>query len=184
MTEQHAEKNDHASVLRRAIRDVRARYDQLERGKTAPIRRARTADDVALEGAYWRIGGTLAREERHLAHVVLLFPCARHATKESFSFGRYLRRQIVENDGATLRFRRVLDSHDREELDHRLRGMLKLAGADTSPVDWGVLGTDMLWFFAESDGVRRRWAQDFYAPTAREPSAAGSAPSATTTSPT
>ena len=27
------------------------------------------------------------------------------------------------------------------------------------------LGTDILWFFAESGNVRRRWAQDFYAPT-------------------
>jgi hypothetical protein len=51
-----------------------------------------------------------------------------------------------------------------------LRGILKLASGDHVPLDWGVLGTDILWFFAESDSVRRRWAQDFYAPTSWEAS--------------
>jgi CRISPR type I-E-associated protein CasB/Cse2 len=51
-------------------------------------------------------------------------------------------------------------------LDHRLRGILRLACGSGAPVDWGVLGVDILWFFAESGSVRRRWAQDFYAPAA------------------
>ena len=74
--------------------------------------------------------------------------------------------------GAALRFRRLLSCRDRErdELDHRLRGVLRLACADKAPVDWGVLGVDILWFFAESDSVRRRWAQDFYAPTSSDAS--------------
>jgi CRISPR type I-E-associated protein CasB/Cse2 len=157
-------------ALRAALRGVRARYDHLDRGKTAQLRRCRTADDVALEGAYWRIGEALAREQWHLPHVVLLFPLAPQAAsaEEKFSLGRYLRRQIGDSDGATLRFRRLLDSRDRDELDHRLRGMLRLAAGDHAPVDWGALGMDVLWFFAESDSVRRRWAQDFYAPTSPE----------------
>jgi CRISPR type I-E-associated protein CasB/Cse2 len=110
--------------------------------------------------------------------VVLLFPLAPHATNEKFSFGRYLFRQIGDRDNALLRFRRLLDSRDRDELDHRLRGILRLASGDRTPVDWGVLGTDILWFFAESDAVRRRWAQDFYAPISREPSSTPSTPSA------
>ena len=81
-----------------------------------------------------------------------------------------------------LRFRRLLDSRDRDELDHRLRGILKLAAGDKTPVDWGVLGVDILWFFAESDMVRRRWAQDFYAPISREPSPGTSARSASSDS--
>ena len=129
-----------------------------------------SADEVALEGAYWRIGEALAHDQYHLPHVVLLFHLAPHATSEKFSFGRYLRKQIGDGDGASLRVRRLLDSRDRDELDHRLRGILKLAAGDKAPVDWGVLGTDILWFFAESDSVRRRWAQDFYAPTSREAS--------------
>ena len=164
------DKNDRAQSLRAALRSVRGRYDQLDRGKTAQIRRCRTADDVALEGTYWRIGETLAREQRHLPHVVLLFPIALQVsiTEKMFSFGQYLRRHIGERDASTLRFRRLLDSRDRDELDHRLRGILRLAAGDHAPVDWGVLGLDVLWFFAESDAVRRRWAQDFYAPTSRE----------------
>ncbi|CAN5192468.1 hypothetical protein BH09MYX1_BH09MYX1_46300 [soil metagenome] len=172
MTEKPSQTQNHVRTLQDAIRAVRRRYDELDRGKTAPLRRCRAADEVAVEGAYWRIGESLAREQWNLAHVVLLFPLAPHVTREKFSFGRYLRSQIGDGDNGVLRVRRVLDSRDRDELDHRLRGVLKLASGDKTPVDWGVLGTDILWFFAESDNVRRRWAQDFYAPIEREPTGA------------
>ena len=150
--------------LRAAIRDVRGRYDRLDRGRTASIRRARSADEVALDGTFWRVGEGLAQTQTHLPHVVLLFPLAGQLKGAAdFSFGRLLKRKLGENDGAIHRFRRVLASRDREELDHRLRGILRLATADKTPVDWGVLGVDILWFFAESDNVRRKWAQDFFA---------------------
>ena len=168
MTEIQAATTRRAKDLVDAIRGVRARYDRLDRGQTAPLRRCRTADDVALEGAFWRIGEALAREQRHLSHVVLLFPVVPHITRDRFSFGRYLRAHLGERDSNALRFRRLLDSRDRDELDHRLRAILKLAAGDGSHVDWGILGKDMLWFFAESDDVRRRWAQDFYAPISSE----------------
>ncbi len=166
MTVPSIEPETHGNTLVAAIRQVRARYDALDRGTTAPLRRCRTANEVALEGAYWRIGDPLARQQRHLSHVVLLFPNAPHATINRFSFGRFLRANLGKGDGAALRVRRLLDCRDRDELDHRLRGVLKLASANRAPVDWGVLGLDVLWFFAESDAVRRRWAQDFYAPAA------------------
>jgi CRISPR type I-E-associated protein CasB/Cse2 len=153
------------------LRAVRARYDQLPRGDTALLRRCRTADEIALEGTYWHIGGPLAQRQRHLSHVVLLFPLAPHAASERFSFGRFLNRELGDTDGAKLRFRRLLASRDREELDHRLRAVLRLACRDKAPVDWGVLGTDILWFFSESGHVPRRWAQDFYAPTSSRPPA-------------
>lgn len=162
---------DRRSQLRDAIRAVRGRYDALPRGATAPLRRCRTADEVELEGAYWRVGGALAREQRRLPHVVLLFPLAPQVSRIDFAFGRYLRSRVGESDGAVQRFRRVLDSRDPDELDHRLRGLLKLASAGEHGVDWGSLGVDLLWFFAESDRVRRRWAQDFYAPVTLETSA-------------
>jgi len=172
---------DRVAILRRGIRDVRARYDRLDRGRTATLRRARTADEVSLEGTYWRVGEALAHEHHGLAHVVLLFPYATQATNDRFSFGRYLRATIGNSDGAKLRFRRVLDSRDGTELDHRLRSMLRLAVVGR-PLDWGILGTDILWFFAESDSVRRRWAQDFYAPTSHDASSKDSSvtPSLTT----
>jgi CRISPR type I-E-associated protein CasB/Cse2 len=183
VTDDQPEQNDRTRALREALRAVRRRYDALERGKTARIRRCRTADDIALEGNYWRIGEALAHAQRHLTHVVLLFPLAPQATstRERFSFGRYLRKHIGDGDGATLRFRRLLDSRDPDDLDHRLRGILRLAAGDHAPLDWGVLGTDILWFFAESDSVRRRWAQDFYAPTSREASPRVTPPANTST---
>lgn len=151
-------------ALRNEIRQVRNRYDALERGRTAAIRRCKDADDVVLEAAFWHVGAELARAERYLPHVVLLFPVVSHKTQVRFSFGRYLRTQLGDGDGANLRFRRLLDSRDRDELSHRLRAVLRLAGGSGAPVDWGVLGADILWFFAASESVKRRWAQDFYAP--------------------
>jgi len=154
--------------LQAAVRGVRRRYDALDRGQIAPIRRCRTADDVALEAAYWRVGGPVAHEQSYLPHVVLLFPTAPHAgpSARAFSLGRFLRKQLGDETGAALRFRRVLACRDRDELSHRLRSVLRLACADRSAVDWGVVGVDVLWFFGERDLVRRRWAQDFYAPLA------------------
>jgi CRISPR type I-E-associated protein CasB/Cse2 len=154
--------------MRAAVRAVRIEYDKLSRGQKAALRRCRSEDEVALEGVYWRLGGALAHQRRHLTGVVLLFPLASHATNERFSFGRYLRTAIGETDAAALRFRRLLDCRDRDELTHRLRGILKLASRDRAPVDWGSLGSDILSFFNESGAVRRRWAQDFYAPLSRD----------------
>jgi CRISPR type I-E-associated protein CasB/Cse2 len=172
--------SDHSSALIEALREVRRKYDALDRGASAPLRRCRSADEVALEGAFWRIGGDIARQQRGVANVVLLFPAAPHATMPRFSFGHYLHTQIGERSSGALRFRRLLDSRDRGELDHRLRGVVKLAASDRAPVDWGVLGRDILWFFAESDRVRRQWAQDFYAPRSDSRSSITSTDSAPT----
>jgi CRISPR type I-E-associated protein CasB/Cse2 len=166
--------------LREELRAVRESYDKLTRGETAPLRRKRTAGEVALAPVYWRVGGGLAHRRHDLPHVVLLFPLAPQARPSSslFSFGRFLRRHLGDGDGAKLRFRRLLACEDLDELDHRLRGVLRLACADKAPVDWGVLGADILRFFSESDGVRRRWAQDFYAPITRNDAGGIAAPNA------
>ncbi|MCE9574551.1 MAG: type I-E CRISPR-associated protein Cse2/CasB [Deltaproteobacteria bacterium] len=164
----------HADVLVDDIRVVRARYDQLDRGLVAQLRRCRSATEVELEGTYWRIAGDFGRRQpnlvRHLAHVVLLFPYAAHRTRQGFSVGRFLREQLDDKDGSSLRVRRILAVETRDELDHRLRALLRLTAAGGAPVDWGVVGRDLLWFFAESDATRRRWAQDFYAPSTFDPS--------------
>jgi CRISPR type I-E-associated protein CasB/Cse2 len=163
--------------LREAIRSVRAEYDKLSRGQKATLRRCRSEGEVELEGVYWRLGGALAHQRRHMAGVILLFPLSSHTTNDRFAFGRYLHSTIGDTDTAALRFRRVLDCRDPEELIHRLRGILKLASREHASVDWGSLGSDILSFFNESGAVRRRWAQDYYAPLSR-----GITPS-TTTSP-
>lgn len=164
MTVREIPTGSYFETLRDDIRAVRNAYDKLDRGASAALRRCRTANEVALEGVYWNIGGELTRQHRDLAHVVLLFPAAQHAQQERFAFGSYLRAQLGESSSAPLRFRRVLDSRDRDELSHQLRRLLNFAASDGAGVNWGFLGRDILHFFAESDAVRRRWAQDFYAP--------------------
>ncbi len=145
------------------LRKVRRRYDALDRGQTAPLRRCRSATELLLESSYWRVVEA-AGDIPNLAHVVLHFPLAAQVANERFAFGSFLRQQLPDTDGAALRLRRLLDCRDRSELDHRLRAMLRLTCGDGGAVDWGSLGRDVLWYFAESDAVRRRWAQDFYAP--------------------
>lgn len=157
-------KTSPADGLRERLRAVRQRFDQLQPGGKASLRRCHTASEVALERAYWQVAGPAA-DETHLPHVVLLFPLGAHRSASRFSFGQFLRGRLGDEEGAALRIRRLLASRDRDELDHRLRAMLRLADAANHPVDWGSLGLDVLWFFAQSDAVRRRWAQDFYAPS-------------------
>lgn len=153
--------------IRDELREVRFRYDKLPRGATARLRRCRSGSEVRLEPIYWQVAGKsgYGAWSRWLPHVVLLYPLADQLRQlEGFRFGRYLRHNLRDNEAAQLRFRRLLASRDQDELSHRLRGLLRLAAANRAPVDWGGLGLDIVWFFAESDNVRRRWAQDFYAP--------------------
>ena len=146
------------------MRRVRERYDALGPGDRAVLRRCKTEDDLRLEGAYWRVVGDARDLERGIATAVLLFPLAAQRTSERFSFGRYLRSHLkVDHDGTTLRVRRVIQS-ERDQLAHRLRGLIKLAeaGDGTPGIDWGVLGADLARF---GDHVRRNWTQDFFAPS-------------------
>lgn len=161
--------SDRADLVADILRDVRARYDALERGHVAQLRRCRAAAELQLQAVYWRIVGDAPKSVRHVEHVVLMFPLARHRTNSKFAFGRFLGAQLGDNAGAALRFRRLISVEDRDELDHRLRAILRLTASGGGPVDWGILGRDIVWFFAESDSTRRRWAQDFYAPLLREP---------------
>ena len=167
MSNKAASREQSRNSLVAAICEVRQCYDQLDRGKIARLRRCHSAKEVELEGTYWRIGGELAHQRKRLSHVVLQFPLAAHTNSARFQFGTYLRHNLDDNDGATLRFRRLLASRDNEELDHRLRGILKLAGRDRAPINWGLLGKDILNFLHEDDFVRRQWSQNFYAPSAQ-----------------
>lgn len=170
----------HGQKLADAIRAVRARYDALERGQVAQLRRCRTAGELVLEPVYWRVAGDAPKTVTNLPHVVLLFPFAGHRSNAKFSFGWFLHERLGDQAGAALRFRRMISVESRDELDHRLRAILRLTAASGVPVDWGILGRDLLWFFAESDATRRRWAQDFYAPMLRETATDSNDPPPTT----
>lgn len=156
------------------LRQLRERYDRLavsDRGAVAVLRRCKSADEVVLDGTFWRLSRDLVQEPfkwaKGASRAVFLFPWAPHRTEERFSFGRFLRTRLGEEDGAKLRFRRLLASRDEDELDHRMRGVLRLACGNGrsdagSHIDWGVFGADFLRIFREKNFVRRRWAEDFY----------------------
>jgi CRISPR type I-E-associated protein CasB/Cse2 len=146
------------------IRAVRKRYDDtLSDGDRARLRRAKSIDEVALEGAYWRIAeGASEVHPRTLQGLVMLFGLAPQRSTVGFALGRFLRERLVSGEeGKDLRFRRLI-ARDRDELVHRLRGVLRLACGGDVPVDWGALGADLHFW---SDRVRREWAQSFYAPS-------------------
>jgi len=141
------------------IRAVRKRYDALSPGDRAVLRRCKSSDEVMLEGAYWRVAGEAHR--RALADVVLLFGEAPHRATKDFSLGRHLRTHLSSaKEGHSVRVRRLVQC-ERDDLAHRLRGLLRLTSAGHVAIDWGVLGADIFFF---GDAVRRRWTQDFFAP--------------------
>jgi CRISPR type I-E-associated protein CasB/Cse2 len=158
-----------ADALRAALRDVRARYDRLSRGATAPLRRCEVADALKFHRTFYRLADGLERQEHHLHHVVLHFPLARQvrAPKPHWNFGTHLRNTIGESTTGQRRFTALLECRDREELDRHVRDLLKQSCPGGLPaVDWGCLGLDILWFFAASNRVKLRIAQGFYAPMA------------------
>lgn len=161
------------------VRRVRAIYDddaRFGRGHRATLRRARTSDELLAEGSYWLLLSLAKVPEsfsHRLTHVVLCFPAAEMRAAGGFSLGRFLKTSVysdtTEADLPTraTRFRRLLAvrNGDREGLVHQLRKLVQ-HGAQKSQrgVDWGILGADILRF---GDTVRRRWAADFFAISAR-----------------
>lgn len=145
------------------VRAARRTYDALSPSDRAVLRRCREADEVAMEGAFWRVVRTAPESARgRLAEVVACFPAADQLKRvNGFSPGGHFRRALLGgrrelSDAGALRFRQLVQARDRGELIHRLRRLLVFAEA---PVDWGVLGLDVFYW---GDRVRRKWAQDFY----------------------
>jgi len=151
------------------MRAVREAYDALSRGDRAVLRRCRNEEELVLDGIYWQIAGHADREaQRCLPCIVLCYPAAKQLKNPArFRLGTMFRRSLhpgakVVRAGDAIRFRQLLAARDRSELAHRLRRLLKQAGV---PVDWGTIGCDVHYWGAN---VRRRWAQDFYAPDTEE----------------
>ncbi len=145
------------------VRAARRAYDALAPGDRAVLRRCRDADEIVMEGAFWRVVRAAPESARgRLAEVVACFPAAEQLKHpQRFSPGAHFYRALLGNkrdvtDARALRFRQLLQARDRDELVHRLRRLLVFADA---PVDWGILGRDVFYW---GDGVRRQWAQDFY----------------------
>jgi CRISPR type I-E-associated protein CasB/Cse2 len=153
------------------IRAVRSEYDQgLSPGDRAVLRRCREPGELLLEGAFWRVASRFGDERARprLAVVVFLFAACDAARPDGKGFGRFLHRHLTRgkklSPGAKLRFRRLIAAPDVDALATRLRRLLVSLQA---PLDWGVLGYDLMQWQRSTVGaeeVPRRWAQDFYAP--------------------
>jgi len=160
------------------IRDLRRHYDALSPGSRATLKRCSTANDVLLEGDFWRLiaESRVADDVRaRVAHVVACFPAAKQASTTAEPFGTWLRNAIYSDvSNADLlarstRVRRLLVARDRDELVHGLRRLVRHGFQKSQHgLDWGQLGADIVYW---GDGVRRRWAQDFFAPAKRARSA-------------
>jgi CRISPR type I-E-associated protein CasB/Cse2 len=160
---------DHGEELRVALRAVRRNYDKLSRGARARLRRCSSAEELRLLGAFYQVADGLQREQPHLHHVVYLFAFAEQLPKlpAHWSFGVFLRRRIADSPTGRHRFERLLAANSRRELDRHCRELLRQCCATSGArVEWGALGQDVLWYFAQSDRVRVKWAQGFFAPLA------------------
>lgn len=160
----------HRDETEARVRALRERYDGLPAGARAALRRLGAADDLLLEGVFWRLVGEAKIPEAdraRMAHVVACFDSANHVARAE-PFGRWLRRTVFDGvkdadlPTRAVRVRRLLAARDRNELVHQLRRLVRHGFQKTRRgVDWAALGADILWW---GDGVRRRWAQDFFAP--------------------
>jgi len=157
------------------VRQLRSVYDddvRFGRGYRAVLRRASTSDELLAEGAYWYLVSVAQVPEalRHrVAPVILCFSAAKMSNAKSFSLGRWLRHTIYEEvrdadlPQRAARFRRLLavGQGERDQLAHHLRRLVQHAAVKSNTgVDWGVVGADVLFW---GEGVRRRWAADFFA---------------------
>lgn len=178
--------SDARGELEERVRRLRSSYDALPPGGRATLRRCGTADELLLEGTFWRLVAEAAvpdNQRTRMAHVVACFDAAQQSDHAE-PFGRWLRRTAFDRTtdadlpARAVRVRRLLAARDRDELVHQLRRLLRHGFQSAHRgVEWGALGTDILFW---GDGVRRRWAQDFFAP-ARHPDPSASAPSEETT---
>lgn len=148
------------------VAKVRGKYDALAPGAKATLRRCATADEVRIEGVYWRLIGDAGVPDgrRHaMASVVVCFDAAGVGTQP---FAPWLRATVYGDvspsdlPARAVRFRRALTARDRDELTRELRRLLRHGfQASRRGVDWGSLGTDIVYW---GDAVRRRWAETFY----------------------
>lgn len=145
--------------IQEIAKTIRNRYDNLHNRQISAIKRCHVTEDLKLESSYY----TLIREFKgDLSGVVILFPYASQVIDASnFYFGSYLKNNLanLSEDSKERRFRQLVDSQDKDQLTHRLRGLLKISD---SPVDWGVLGSDILRFFWQGGSVKKSWAEGFY----------------------
>jgi len=148
-----------------------------DRGDRARLRRCRDIDDVLLTPVYYGVRHELVKRglsphslsDRKLAAVVGLLAWI---DEDDFSeaFSRQLARRRKDSQDAKLsglRFRRLLDIEDRNELYHEMIGVLRLLDGKANVEDFAR--QLYAWGPDSSNWVRRRWAEDYYTAAPDEP---------------
>jgi CRISPR system Cascade subunit CasB len=149
------------------------------RGDRAQLRRCRELDDVLLEPVYYDVRQRLAKlgidvasdfeGDRRLACVLGLLAWVKE-NDERRTFSQQLAGRRNESDDAKLsglRFRRLLQIDDRDELYRSLIGVVRLVGGTVNIPEFV---TDIYYWRPDSSSrVRKRWAEDYYSAAPSEP---------------
>jgi CRISPR type I-E-associated protein CasB/Cse2 len=152
------------------VEEVHRAYARLSPGYRAILRRAGTPDELRIEGVFWRLMEDVsvpAGDRWRMAEIVLCFDAEREKPAVRLHFARWVRRiafsKVTNEDlpARAVRFRRLLAARNRNELVHEMRRLLRQGYQQQHRlgVDWGLLGADVFFW---NEGVRRRWAEQFF----------------------
>ena len=159
--------DESAAILLRWWADLSRR-----RGDRADLRRASTPAEVIFSPGYHRLLGELRSAGYVLsasgaAGLAIVAALAAHVETNapSGSFARQMAEPAGPQRGARvsgLRFRRLLAVHDRDQLLPALARSLRLTGGRANVLD--LVRSAFFW----GDGVRKRWAYDYYESAPKE----------------
>lgn len=144
-----------------------------DRGHRARLRRCNTLADAAQESSVWRLEEALKLKETEADALLLIAGVLAHV-KEDAQGGRSLAYQLgvgpVAKDEkpllSELRFQRLMRADEPNDFFQQLRRALSIG---REPVDVAVLAEDLAAWSAErkyanrrSNGMKFRWARDYY----------------------
>lgn len=130
--------------------DLRRRFEALDNGPKAELRRVGSLDDVADVPAYYRwLGG--AHPSANLQRIAFLVPFADHSA-EAESLGR----QLFKKHVSEMRLFQMLRAEPPRDLEH-LRRLLKFL--EQPKLNWNHFGRTLFYWGPTS---KRRILQDFF----------------------
>lgn len=168
----------HDSAIQKTLYNWWEGLEEHHRGDRPELRRCRNIDDVLMSEAYHRArrllagaGFSVQYQDEKLANVIGLFAHVR--THQKAPKARSLAVQMASGGSAGegarvsgLRFRRLLQVRDRDELYARLMGVIRLLD---QTVDINLLARDVFYWSADTGNrVRRQWATDYWAVAPQE----------------
>ena len=169
-----------------AAREFIARVRGLDRGELAALKRnaGNTLGEARGVPWFYRLLDEDGRRNPEIPFLVAtLLGLNKHSASGDFGQSMHLLSFQHGAEAVDRRFRILLDSEFElvdgwkpagGELAYRLRQMVKLAASREVGLDWAQLLLDLRRWNMPGKPVQRRWAESFYAPRHREPSATDS----------